>query len=671
MTTQDAVKPHYSIEFEEARRCAVHELHGVALEQSRERLWTALGDSSWRVRKEAVEVLLAARPNTEQIDSLIRLLRDEDNAGLRNATAEVIVRLGKKAVPALLPYLQDPDHDLRKQVVDALAIIGGKEVISGLVAALDDQDINVAAAAAEALGSVGATQAAPALVRALEQHHHDFFRYNVLSSLGKIGAPAPLSPIIRELVHNDLLRGGVYECLGRIGCDIPAADLLLEGLLSALPSQRRIAVRSLAMVLERLEPLFVQTVMDKLRQAAVQGGVENLLALYDADQPELCHAVVQIAGMLQDQRAIPLLVRALLDEQLASAACAALQELGSAAEVELAHRFGSFDERERAAVCAFFGQRAAVVSPELEQLLLAACDDRSDLVRANAVRAVGRLSAAALVPRTIELLDDPVASVREAALQAVRNCSSVDSAVIREVAAQMLASLEPQRRRVAALLFAVSGDQERLTALMKDVDPLVREAAVRAVGRMRLTDSCSSLVIALVDEVDEVRLAAAEALGACCSCAAIPPLRLALKDRDPWVQAAALRSLIELAGEDALPDILQLWCEGEVVAQLACLEGFDLIADPRGFEAIAHGLGSRDPEVLKGAIEILANRRPDLLQSWHQHIFTHPEWDVRMAAVRATCALPEAEREVLLSATLEHEQHDLVRLEIRRLLDRG
>ena len=43
---------------EETRRSAVVELSAFPLRVSREYLFTAMGDSSWRVRKEAVEVVL-------------------------------------------------------------------------------------------------------------------------------------------------------------------------------------------------------------------------------------------------------------------------------------------------------------------------------------------------------------------------------------------------------------------------------------------------------------------------------------------------------------------------------------------------------------------------------------------------------------------------------------
>lgn len=654
---------------EETRRCAVHALLGAPLEQCHEQLWTALGDTSWRVRKEAVEVVLAAKPTPDQISSLINLLRDEDNAGLRNATAELVVRLGKKAVPALLAHLHDADHDLRKLVVDALATIGGKDVVPGLISALDDDDVNVAAAAAEGLGISGSAAAVQPLLRVLESHDHDFFRYNVLAALGKIGVPTPLPPIIRELAGRDMLRRGLYECLGRIGNDPAAAEIVLEGVMSPLPSLQQTAIRALANIVRTIAPLFRESIVERLRSLADQGLIERLLECYRSDELENAAAAVYLLAQLNDLRGVPVLMRALCDERLAADAEEALLRLGPIALQEACVRFGQADETGRKAMCLLIG-KLAVASPEVEQLLAMALTDESDQVRRVAVLAVGRLPGGELLSKVVVLLDDADGYVREAALQTLRLRSSCDRELICETALQMLASDQPARRQGAALLFAAAGEGERLAQLMKDVDPAVRESAVRAVGRLRLSGSCSSLIMALVDEVEDVRIAAAEALGSCCDGAAVAPLRLALQDHDSWVQAAALRSLMELAGDEALPDVIELWQRGDEVAQLACLEVFDLLNDRKGFELISQGLGSRDGEVLKSAINILADHAPDLLQPWQQHILYHHDWDVRMSAVRACCSLPEAERGVLLRMALEHEHHDLVKLEIQRLLDR-
>ena len=658
-----------AVEDEEARRLIVHEQLGKPLDRCRELLFAALGDNSWRVRKEAVEVLVASRPGREDCAVLIELLRDEDNAGLRNAAVELLVRLGKRVVPTLMAHLHDPDHDLRKMVVDALAAIGDRSALPGLVVALADSDINVAAAAAEALGASGDHSVVPALLQALEQQPHYFFRFNVLTALGRIGVPGPLSPVVAGMARQEMQRLAVYRCLGRIGGDTAAADLLLEGVQSGLPSVRAAAICSLVSVMQNLEPLFHQATLERVRFLADQGLLENLLAAYDGSDLSLAEAVVTLLGMIADPRGVPLLIQAITDERLAHKAFTALTSIGNAALVPAVERFSQADELERAAICTLInhlGQTAAGV----EQVVLRALKDDVYLVRRAAALAVGVLPGTTLLIASAALLDDEEQTVREAALQTLRRRSNTDSELIREVAVQLLGSDRPEQRKGAALLCAATGDCELLARLIKDEHPSVREAGVRAVGRLRLRDSCTSLVMALVDEVEPVRIAAAEALGSCSDHGIVSEsLCLALRDTSPWVQAAALRSLVELSGSEVLPEVLELWQRGAEVAQLACLEVLDLIEAPEGFALVSQALGQRDGEVLKSAIAVLARHAPELLMPWFNHILSHQDWDVRLAAVRACATLPGADRDELLQISLDREEHDLVRLAIQQLLD--
>ncbi len=654
---------------EEVRRQAVHALLGRPLDTSRALLWGALGDVSWRVRKEAVEVLVAARPGRDDINGLVSLLRDEANAGLRNATAEALIRLGKRAVPVLVGYLGDPDHDLRKLVVDALAAIGDRSALPGLVTALADDDINVAAAAAEALGASGDRSAVVPLLESLERHHHLFFRFNALAAIGRIGQPIPLPPVVAALAGEELLQPAVYDCLGRIGGDGDAADLLLAGVASALPTGRSAAIRALAAVLQRLDRQSRQVVVDALGQLADQGLLEYLQHASDSQDPSLAEAAVILLGTIGDQRGVPALMQAMGDERLASVAAEALRAMGTSALAPALERFPLADEGERVAICTLLG-RIGQGGEAVERTILGALADDAAEVRRAALLAVASLPGAVLLTAVTGLLGDSDPAVRDAALQTLRLRSSSDSELIRAVAAQMLASDLPEQRHGAALLCAATGDCDQLARLIKDEDPVVREAGVRAVGRLRLEGSCPSLVMALVDEVEDVRIAAAEALGGCyCPTTGTEPLRLALQDPSPWVQAAALRSLVELAGDEALPDVLDLWQRGDAVAQLACLEAFDLIGAPEGFALVSQALGQRDGEVLKSAIEILARHTPELLTPWLSHILSHQDWDVRMTAVRACACLPDAERKLLLRMTLDREDHDLVRHAIQQLLD--
>lgn len=654
---------------EEIRYRAVQEQRHLPLQQSKTILFSALGDESWRVRKQAVEVVLAARPDQNDIYQLIDLLRDEENAGLRNATAELLVRCGARVVPILLGYLDDPDHDLRKLVVDALGALGGTEALSGLTHALSDHDSNVAAAAAEGLGVAGNSESVPVLLLHLERNQESFFRFNVLAALGRIGVAGPLPAIVKQLARQDLLQRAVFECLGKIGSDIDAIKLLLEGVLSHLPSVRQAAVCSLAQVYQRLDAAGKLEAKQQLRLLSDQGLVEQLIASFVPGNLGGNEAVVAILGILADTRGLEVLFSALADERLTTAAESALSQMGLVAIKAAEARFNAAESvDERAALCRFIGKSGAL---EVAQIIRRALADTAAQVRIAAVYASAKLADPELPSQVAELLNDEDASVREAALAALLRYADVDCHLLGTAARQMASATDPEQRRGAALLFAAVSDSEQLARLLKDENATVRESAARAVGKLKSAAACSHLLLALVDEESDVRIAAAEALGDCKDTSAIAPLRLSLQDKDPWVQAAALRSLVQIAGEGALSDLLELWEQGEEAVQLACLEAFEQIGSVEALHAVSRDLGRRDGEVLKGAVELLHRYDQSLLQPWFNHILCHQDWDVRITAVRASSALPAQDRKTLLQMTLDREDNDLVRAEIRSQLGSG
>lgn len=653
---------------EEARRKTISALKGKPLADNFDRLLVALGDESWRVRKEAVEVLLTARLGQSEINQLIQLLRDEDNAGLRNSTAEVLAGLGCQVVPYLLAYREDPDHDLRKLVVDTLGVVGGDEAIAGLTASLHDPDMNVAAAAAEGLGAVGTAAVVPELLRTLELNAGDFLNFNILAALANIGVPGPLPPVIALLAGNAMLRRAVLDCLGQIGGDPAAAEIVLEALASPMPSVFRSAVIALERILRNLAPAAQQQVIERLKPLLDSGAFDACISGVRCDDNKLNKALLVLFERLADPRTAPALIVLLADERFATEAEQALRAIGAAAVTTALAVFPDVDERTRAAICGFVssappdGRTAATITSGMK--------DASPLVRRAAAAAAARIcDRTNLTMEIAELLEDRDSSVREAALHALAQCVSGSEQLIAPLAESLSRSDDPARRRDAATLFAALAAEERIGVLLKDEDPTVREAAVKAIGSFQLHDSCTYLSMALVDEDPDVRIAAAEALGVTVSnCASIRSLRLALRDQDSWVQASALRSLARLASEQILEDVKDLWQRGDEVAQLACLEVLGRIAAPEGLRMVAENLGMRSGEVLRGCIQLLARHDFTLLEPWFSHIISHRSWDIRLEAVRAAGNLPQPERTAILEAALQREEHELVKRELQSVL---
>src|SRR3989338_742163 len=110
-------------------------------------LLAALGDPEWRVRKSAVDAVVALGPRGDTVNGVIEGLRSADNAALRNSAAEVLVRFGTNAVLPLLSALGSADPDLQKFIADILGEIGDRRATPALIRLLSQHDDNVAMAA--------------------------------------------------------------------------------------------------------------------------------------------------------------------------------------------------------------------------------------------------------------------------------------------------------------------------------------------------------------------------------------------------------------------------------------------------------------------------------------------------------------------------------------------
>ena len=236
---------------EEIRRLAVVGLAASPVAEVKSSILAALGDASWRVRKEAVDVLLARAVDEETIGALVAMLGANENAGLRNSAGEALERLGSRAVAALSQHIGDVDHDVRKFVVDILGSIGDVAAVPFLITALDDSDPNVCAAAAENLGKIADERALPYLVQALEKNDL-WLRYTILEALSRIGRPVPMETIA-TLVGENLLKKAVFDCLGALGGE-DAVPVLVQGLKEKAKNAREAAVIALVKVRARLAP---------------------------------------------------------------------------------------------------------------------------------------------------------------------------------------------------------------------------------------------------------------------------------------------------------------------------------------------------------------------------------------------------------------------------------
>ena len=291
---------------EETRRSALYALRTGAVPEKQALLFTAMGDESWRVRKEAVESYLHATPDRDSVVLLLELLRNEENAGLRNSAAEAAIRLGPVTTPVLITMIDDGDADVRKFIIDIMGAIGEPGFVPLLVRSLHDPDVNVASAAAEQLGALGETGVAEHLMQALFLRDEVLFRLSVLGALGLLAKPLPIPCELVQLADQEIYRKAVFDCLGVIS-DASSLELLLNGLSCRQKNSRAAALKALYKIYRRSSPAERGTVQGALRLLAEQDVIIGLLELFDSYDGVLAEALLWASEMIEDSRFIPLI----------------------------------------------------------------------------------------------------------------------------------------------------------------------------------------------------------------------------------------------------------------------------------------------------------------------------------------------------------------------------
>jgi HEAT repeat protein len=649
---------------EEIRRGAVLRMHGVPLAELLQVLSTILGDVSWRVRKEAVDLIAAAEPAPETVEELVRMLRAEENAGLRNSAVEALTRIGIPALPVLHRYVSDPDHDVRKFVIDTLGGIAHPSSVPMLSAALGDEDVNVRAAAAENLGKIGTEEVMPHLLAALS-HPDLWLRFSILEALAAAGRPVPSATIL-PLASGELLRKAVFDCLAVVG-DIEAAPVLLQGLREKSRKSREAAVRAVARLRGRGTAAERERIDSGLRDLRGSEVVEGILSLLDRSDLSTEEAALMLLGVIGDERSVPVLLHGCRDDRLRPYCINAFREIALSAPGPLfdSYEHGTFEERSL--IIYLCGE---VRFPGAETLLRRALHDSSPSVRGAAAVAAGKSGAASLVPDLLNLLDDREPEVREAAVEALARLAASDRETVLRGAVPLAASDSPEKRTTAAILFGALGDGEKLSLLVKDEASPVRRAAVAGLARLKQKESVGHLVMALVDEDPDVRVSATEALGEIGGEEVVAPLTLALRDEDPWLQCAALRGLGK-QGDVALPAVSAVARSASGMVKIASFEALADIGGKDAFCIIASGLGDSDEDVVKTAVDLLRETDDDgWIGDYAVKLLSHPHWEVRSVFVRTIAEKSRRDLLPLLVEALPNEQDDLVRAQMQETADR-
>jgi HEAT repeat protein/beta-lactamase regulating signal transducer with metallopeptidase domain len=242
----------------------------------------------------------------------------------------------------------------------------------------------------------------------------------------------------------------------------------------------------------------------------------------------------------------------------------------------------------------------------------------------------------------VETLRDPVASVRQAAVEALG--TTKDSVAVRALMDVLRTDDSPMVRRAAAWALGEIGDAMAIPALTealaRDRDTEVRKNSASALGNIDSPRATAALTQALERDTEvSVRINAAEALSSIEDPAAadalirvldrdddagvkkavieaidnlddsraVPAVSRALKDSDPEVRRAAADALGSMDDKDAVAPLMAIARDPDIEVRRAVISSLGSLSDRRAVPAFVAALADADPEVRQNAAEAFGN----------------------------------------------------------------
>ncbi|MEK6700428.1 MAG: HEAT repeat domain-containing protein [Nitrospirota bacterium] len=627
-------------------------------------LLRTLSDADWRVRKTAVEALIALGGD-DVIQGLIQCLSAHDNAGARNSAIEALVHLGGGAVDALLSVLETPDVDVRKFIVDILGDIGDTRAVPALIGKLDDPDENIRVAAAESLGKIRDRRAVEPLIACLTRYDQSWLDYAAAESLGEIGDERALGPLIAALGRSSL-REPVLEALGKIG-NVDTLAPLIAGLADPLRIVREVSVTALSAIYRKNGQREREQIVAAVRAGMTDRAADFIEELLITSGGELQKSSVAVLGWAGRESSIQKVLALLKEEDLEEPVVQALKHVdGNRVRLLLKH-LQDDNALVRRAIAKVLGE---TVSREAEAALIGLLADENGHVRSAAAEALGRLGSRKAVEPLLRLLEDEYESVQESAIHALADIG--DDSVLDGLVKEFTAHAASLRKNIVLVVgrFSTEKAADALTFALKDEEPEVRKAVVQAFGHLGGVRAVRPLLLAITDDDPEIRMLAADALGKTNVPEAAEALLPLLEDDDLWVRAAAARGLGRIGGEKIGKTLAGYLDRAEGIFLLALVDVLGKLREERALPALLKLADHQDPEVRKTVLTALSAYGGPQVQRAVLARLSDPHWSVRKAAVDLLRERRDAAAEPLLERIAEQDPDHIVRQAAREAMGR-
>lgn len=618
---------------EEVRYAAVKEMTAARTQEAIPILIRAFGDSSCRVREEAINGVCSFPPEVV-FPSLDSLLRNGKDAGLRNAAIEAFPRYGRNSVEFLCNLLDDPDEEVRMFSATILGEIEHPDSVEALIMTLDDPDENVRHAAAESLGRIRDARAVKKLIDCLAE---DFWvQYPAVVALGNIGDPAAI-PSLAGVLDNEMLKPAAIEALGKIG-DESVIPLLTDILYQGDMGIRNDTIAALVSIQSRVEKYIgpsedcLHSIKESLENNEL---IEHLMKNLQSPDLETRKISVIALGWLRENRAAGKLVELLEDYELEEYVSGSLVSIGENALPELTEHLKNPDPMTRASIVRCIGwignvdaiksclpflksdspelryqtvttMGGALELEEVEEGLLFLLSDPDPELQGILVETLGRSQQGRLFEKLLKMLSSKVERKKNLA---VRVLGRIKNQRAYEPLIDLLGdNSENIRAEAYKALREICGSRLSENIIMRglrDKSPLVRKEVYRCVSSEHSLEIKNSLLFAIKDPDPEARLAAIEALGRRVDASLGDYLITEFEDCDPKQRLAIVRVLGDLGNKNSLDFLTGLLKKTTPDLKRAALESLGKIKERRSVPDLIVALDDSEWSVRIAAINAL------------------------------------------------------------------
>ena len=621
-------------------------------------LMTAMKDTSWRVRKTAVDILFQDYSIEEYICGLVQLLHIEDNAGARNSAIEALIRLGRKATVYLIEAFRTPNKDVRKFIIDVLGELMDDRSLGLMLEAIRDEDENVRATAVEHLGKVGEPSVVDALIDILDSGDL-WTAYPAADALGRIGNKKAVPHLLQALKRKPL-REPVLKALGLL-----ADPSTLEPIISLLGDSSRNIQEQALKTIEKMyhNGVDAERITGELRRTLGDKTIELLLTYAWSNKREVRISAILLLGLMKDEAAYGPLLDISPEEEFAEDVKKALVFIGSGKPESLLKLFNTDNPHQLRFICEVAGE---IVSPVYYDVIEELLKNEDGHVRTIAALSISKLGDGKAKEKLLKLLTDPYEDVQEAAVIALHDLK--DTLNTHELVDMLKSENHFLRRNTARLLGKMKAEAavKDLGFALKDEKIMVRKAVVEALASIGTPEAVRYLTYSLTDEDPDIRISATLSLGAIGGEGTLDSLLILTADPDNFVRVSAAKALGILNERGAVKTLISLLSDKSGFVVTTAIEALKAFGGDEARDAILRMLSSDDEEIKRTAISALEGFED--VEDRLIPFLKDPDWASRIAAVRVLGKSPQGRTKLELEKLLDTEEDPTVIKAVEEIL---